>query len=584
MADANTPYPGLVGLGRDRQAPAVSKDLQDEFVKAFAQVYGTAPQSDPMLEALFQALASQVARIYRDAEQVFPERVIDDIVDALGLASAAAVPAQTVIAFDEVDVPESIGTDFPLIGFSQTGEQLKFLPDADLRLVPATLRFAAVLEADRLEVVRGATLAGSGAPLAATRLRVDPRRAPLLLLAIEAAGGDLSGLGVHFNLTKLGSPVEGALARSPWQCLDRDGLASDARTLIPRIGRGGLRLLEPITIAGASDTVGQVAPEPSPNETGLPDLPIGPYGPQTFRLPALLETGVQERCAPPAIVQSALARLIPEESRQPFEEGLFWLAIALPAGLTDVASGLREITLNCVTASNLEVLSEMHFFERHGTTLNLRPEGVRSRHVLAVRAVTGERGEVYRHEAELDAPPLAGRFRLERQQLHFRPARSETGREDKYATYSLLVTEGERGNGVDAGRIARLGLKAMNPTLRVHNVLPSRGGTNPPDYARSRVRLAEALRSRDRVITTADFEFLTQAFDARLAEVRVEHEATLVDRRLQTVHVVRCRVRETDLGDPESDAPRLRDRLQRHLQDRALIGQVVRVDLAVTRT
>ncbi|MCU0650305.1 MAG: hypothetical protein MUF00_20135, partial [Gemmatimonadaceae bacterium] len=329
MADPIPSSSGLVGLGRDRQAPAVAKDLHHEFETAFAQVYGTAPQSDPMLEALFQALAVQVARVYHDAEQVFPERVIDDIVDAIGLPSASAVPSQTVVAFDEVDVPEAIGTDVPLIGFSPTGEELRFLPDADLRLVPATLRFAAVLEGDRLDVLRGATMEGSGAPVPSSRLRIEPRRAPILFLAIEAAGGDLSGLGVHFNLTKLGSAIESAVARSPWQLLDRDGLATEARTLLPRVGRGGAQLLELLERANAASVSA---------ETSLPDLPIGPYGPQTFRLPALLDRAVQERSAPPALLRSALARLIPEEARRPFDDGLFWIAIPLPAGLTDVAA------------------------------------------------------------------------------------------------------------------------------------------------------------------------------------------------------------------------------------------------------
>jgi hypothetical protein len=580
MADLGTEATRVLQARSERDAAAVSADLLREFERAFLESFGSRARTDPMIAVLFQAVATQVSRIYDDAEQVFPERVIDDIMDAIGLPAASAVPAQTVVAFSEIETREVLEADVPLIGYSRTGEELCFLPDISITLVPAALRFAAVAEGGQLQTVSGATLDEHGTPLPYQRVSVPPQRAPMLLLAIEATGGDVSGLGVHFELASVASDLESALVRSAWHVLDAQGHSSEQRTMLPNTGRGGSRALRWSAMPRAR--VEFETAEPQAQEVRLPDLPVGPYGPHVYVLPPF----TPEHCSagrPPALLEPRLHAMIPEEHRGTFSKPLTWIAIPLPAGLTDVAQALRQITLNAVTASNIEVLNETIALDRRGTSMNLRPEGLRGRHLLGVRSVHGERGDRYLPESELGGAPGTGRYRIDRNHLHFRPAVSETGRVDRIAAVRLLVTDGERGNRVDPGRISRLGVRMASKLLRVSNLVPSRGGTNPPDYPRHRLRLAEALRARERAVTASDFEVIAKAFDPRLSEVRVSQVGTLVDRCLQPVQLVECAVSELQLGDAESEAPRLRDLLERHLQARALIGQVVRVKLSVRR-
>ena len=254
-----------------------------------------------------------------------------------------------------------------------------------------------------------------------------------------------------------------------------------------------------------------------------------------------------------------------------------WLQIPLPAGTSGVGDAIQRIAVNCTTASNIEIWNEQLPFDRVGSTVTLRPEGNAARHLLGVLSVTGETGTRYVEEADVSADPSFGRYRVRGGHISCRPARTTAGRFDTYAMLRLLLCDGERANGLEPGSVRRIESKLENVTAQVSNLTVSRGGSSPLIYADARLRFAELLRSRERVVTAADIEIASQAFEPRIGTVDVEPGAEMTDRGLELVNAVRVVVNPSDFADPTAELVRLRDSLERHLEARCVMGQRIRV-------
>ena len=95
---------------------------------------------------------------------------------------------------------------------------------------------------------------------------------------------------------------------------------------------------------------------------------------------------------------------------------------------------------------------------------------------------------------------------------------------------------------------------------RVSNLAVSRGGSAPPPYADARVRFAELLRTRDRVVTIDDVEITARAFEPRIKRVDVKTASELGPHGVRQVDVVDVRVAPSDFADPESELPTARRR------------------------
>ena len=107
----------------------------------------------------------------------------------------------------------------------------------------------------------------------------------------------------------------------------------------------------------------------------------------------------------------------------------------------------------------------------------------------------------------------------------------------------------------------------------------SRGGSSPLAYADARLRFAELLRSRERVVTAADIEIASRAFEPRISGVEVDSGAEMTDRGLELVTTVRARVSPSEFADPDAELVRLRDSLEHHLESRCVIGHRIRVTI-----
>ena len=570
-----------------RTAAELAAELRREFERAMVERHGQSAPPDPVLAALFQATAGQMARVYLEAEQVFPEAVFDDLVSGLGMAPRAAQPAQTVVAVAGVTQPELLTRDVPLLGTNPQGEPITFTADVPVRLAPTTLAFAGVVDHGFLHVVSGAQVpaaAGqSSVPLLPTRAALAPtaaRMAPTILLAFDAPDDvHLSGAGLFIEVVGIGGgAVADALARSAWQLLDERGLVREELVLRSRAGAGGVRILDwQDHAAESADALADVDASLSESSAAA-----GPWGPSCWVWPDIPEDR-RLRCRPPVLVASVLSRVVPPGIDARYDRPLVWVQVPLPAGTRGVASALQHVAVNCAAVSNLEPFNERLSFGPLGTTVTFRPEGSATRHAVAVLGVTGEQGGRYADNADLDGGEAGiGRYRWRGADLQCRPARGPTGRLDRYAMIRLLYTDGERGNQLEQGDVRRFGAVLANALARVRNVVASRGGEAPPAYAGAKVRFAELLRTRERVVTAADIEASVRALEPRVQAIGIDNDVELAPDGARRVTRVRVHLRPSDFADPDAELPRVAALVEQHLQHRVPLGTVVRV-IAVTR-
>ena len=587
MSSAPPPRPVLGTVARS--AAEIAAELRREFERVLFERYGQPPGQDPVLATLFHATAVQLARIYDEAEQVFSEAVFDDLVHGLGMPPRAARPAQTVVAFSGAAAPGIVTPDAPLVGINNRGEHLAFALDVSIRVGPARLVFAGVAEGGRLQVVPGATLPDDPAapaapvplPSAVAQLAPgDVGLAPTLFLAFDvgqAPAAHLSGLGVFLDVQGADHPVARALARSAWQLLGdggaAGGVAHEALVLRGRAEAGGVRLLEwsPGARYGGADADDAAA--------AMSPAPVGAYGPLCWRFPEV-PPDFRVRSLPPRALGAVLSDVVPAEFVARYQRPLAWVQVALPGGTRGVGAALQRVVAHATSASNLEAYAEGVDVGELGAVVAFRPEGARTRHLVSVLGITGEQGEPYVDEADPPAGLGRGRYRARGADVELRPARGPTGRFDRYAMLRLLYTDGARGNGLQPGDVAARGGSAGHVGFGATNLVVSRGGSAPPAYAPAKVRFAELLRTRERVVTPADVDVVARAFEPRIAgaDVRavVEVGEAGTPRRVDQVTV---RVRAADFADPGAELPALADALEQHLAARVPLSTVIRVEV-----
>lgn len=574
---ARPPDRGVLG-GIARSATDLAAEIRREFESAIASRFGTQPQPDPVLGALFQAFAVQLERIYQESEYVFPVAVLDDLLNGLALPARLAHPAQTVVAFSSVDQRERLALDTELIGSAPSGEQIRFTIDESIEISSATLAFAGVYENGRLHSVAGARV--GTAPILPGSTALAMRNAPpTLLIAFDGDAAHLSGLGLFLDVTSAESPLVEAVSRSPWQILSADGAVSEQGTLRAKHGRGGVTRLVWNDSSRAEDELIVATDVPRDDAADVAsafELSAGSYGKQCIVFPSVpLER--RTRSLPPARFAEALGMLLPEKQQDALDRPLIWVQVPLPAGLTRVADELQRIAMHAVTASNIELYNERIQFDRIGSSVTLRPEGRTDQYLLGLLSVNGEKGDAYVNDSSISAPADAGRYRFRSGQLECRPHRQPTGRFDGYAMARFLFCDGARANGIEVGAVKRIASPLSNVTATVANLAVSRGGGEPPPYVDARVRFAELLRTRERVVTIDDVEITARAFEPRIKEIDVSTASELGPQGVRQVDIVDVRVTPADFADPDGELPRLRALLEAHLQQRVIMGRMVRV-------
>ena len=563
--------PRLRGI---RSATEIAAELRKEFAVALSARHGTQSRPDPVLATVFHSLAVQIARAYDDAANILPVAVLDDLIAGLDLPTRLAEPAQAVVGFTGVEMRERVTPETEIMGYARTGEQLGFTLDETFELSPAELVFAAVYERGRLQSLPGAHLPGKGDALAPTSAALSLGAPPTIFLAFDCDPSHLSELGLFIDILPQDQTIAQALRRSPWQLLNVQGRVSEAATMRARTARAGVQRLtwfNETAVAGPTDPVSEKV-----------SIGEGPFGSRVWIFPRVPE-GRRHRTTPPPAIANVAPRLYPPEHQPALAKPFVWVQIPLPAGTVGVANAIQRIAVNCSTASNVEIWNEQMPFDRTGSVVTLRPEGHASRHLMGVISVTGESGARYLEEGDLTSPSGNGRYRVRTGELSCRPGKTAAGRFDAYAMIRLLFCDGERANQLEIGDVRRILSKLTNVTAQISNLTVTRGGSSPLAYADARLRFAELLRSRERVVTAADMEIVSRAYEPRIRGVRVRSSTEIRNRGLELVNTVTVSTSKSDYADPDAELVRLRQSLERHLQERCVIGQRIRVEVDATR-
>jgi hypothetical protein len=556
----------------------IARGMREQFTRELFATTGTQAQPDPVLATMFNALAAQVDRVYQEADQVFFDSALDDLIRGLGMPARLARPAQAVVQFLQIVERELVTPETELIGFQNSGEQVVFTPDASFEVSATELVFAAVYENGKLTTVSGGRTASGTPVLPGNSVPLTlPNAAPMLVVAFRPDAGHLSRLGLFIDVTAPGSAVDRALARSPWQMLDGAGTVVEEGVLRPTLARGGIHQLKFFRPTEDSEEA-----ESAPARA-LP-LSGGSYGSRIWLFPEIPASRRFTSAIPPAL-SDAVPRLMPDGQDQALDRPLAWVQVPMPAGTRGLTNAISRIVTHCVTASNIDIWNESISFDRMGSVVTHRPMGSIKRHVMGVLGVTGEAGTTYLDAADLEAPPTTGRYRYRgNARFEFSPARHASGRFDTYAMLRLLYCDADGANGIEAGGVRQIRSDLLrNPVARVASLTPSKGGAPPPPYLDARNRFAELLRTRERIVTAADIDVAARAYEPLLREIQVESASEITEAGLGLVTQVTAYASPDDFADPDTEFERLRTELQRYLEQRGMIGNRITVAVRPTR-
>jgi len=386
---------------------------------------------------------------------------------------------------------------------------------------------------------------------------------PAIYLAIEDLPPlHLSRHSLFFGLGPDSLKIQQALRSEPWCIVGPDGELGSGGILRPHRGNGGIRLLE--WLVQAEKTTNGLSQE-------VPELPDGFFSERVFVLPHVPEEK-QFTCVCPRGMREALTGIFGHESQRALATPRGWVRISLPPSLPPLHTGLGGITLHAVTVSNVECFNQTIQFSKQGTSIPISQEGGTRRHLVSPLAVLGESNERYLHELEPSSDPYAGRYAVRHGRIELHPAKRADGLPESLANVRVWVTDGITGNAVSPGQITGFGKAGMFDMLRVANPVPAAGGTDGENFPDARARFAEALLSRDRIVTEADLVNAVRSFDRRILDAEIHSRLSRTSSGLERVQQVIAMLDRDGFTDPSVEVPVLRQHLEHRLQGRVSHG------------
>ena len=558
---------------RPPRAIEIDRKLRDDFRHLLREYGITTPETDPILAVLFRSLAAQVEDVYQQAADRMPRAVLDELMAGLGMPERGAQAAQTVLRFALQEGHERFAAGADLIGEAPSKDKLTFALDTAIEVSPAQIGLAATYHNGLLRLHDGTGLAKEfeEARPSFEAVPADLGPHPAIFLALDVHDErHLSHHGLYVELTPEARDLLVALQREVWCLFDEQGAVRAEGMLRSRPGNAGVRKLEWYV----ADTMpGAVSPAGA--------LPEGFYGGRVFLFP---EVPAERRFLTrmPKNMDMPLRRLFQVPHAGLFARPRAWLRIALPPEASTVAEDLVRIVLHCTTASNVEVLDQTISFDQVGTAIPVSNGGGRVRHLVRPLSITGEHGSAYTHESDPTASAQTGRYRLRQGRLELEPARTVRGMPDRYANVRLLLTNGSLANGVGVGAMTTFLSKVAVPTLALNNVTVAAGGTDGESFEEARRHFAELLLSRERVVTHADLKAVSMAFEPKIREVHCQPALERAPTGLRRVHRVTAVLDRNAFTLPDEEACMLQRTLEAHLQERAVLGLEVRVEVAWT--
>ena len=556
-------------------AVEIDKKLRDDFRRRVKDFGITAEVTDPVLAVLFRTFAQQLETLYAETDRI-RLALLDELISNLGIEPRMARPAQTLVRFflDRGQQPIAGGTE--LVAEAETGERLTFITDAALNISAARIAFAMAYQDGSLRLVSGVEMPEAlqelRPSLEAVRVNLGPN--PALYLAIENLPPEhLSQHSFFFELGPDASVIERALQTETWCLMNNSGELAATGILRPKAGNAGLRLLQWLIVEKAAATA------PDPDEE-IPLLPSGFYGSRTFVFPCVPDVR-RFRCRVPRAMEAGIAKVFGRETPKATSEDRSWIRISMPRDIPSLHTSLGSITLHAITASNVECFNQTVDFEKQGTSIPIvREEGGAASHLVAPLSIFGESGSSYLSETEPCAEPNLGRYAIRNGRVELRPASRPDGSRESYANLRLWVTAGSLGNKVGPGKVTGFLKKNQIPGLRLANPTSAAGGSDREEFSKAQARFAQALLSRDRIVTRADLTDAVRAFDSRILSTQVSPTVRRSPQGLERIERVKVRVNADDFTDPQAELPMLQDALLRHLSGRFPLGTEVTVEVS----
>jgi hypothetical protein len=545
----------------------IDRKLREDFRRRVKDFGISAEATDPILAVLFRTFAQEIERLYQETGRI-RLALLDEFIAGLHIEPRRARPAQSIVRF----FPDP-GTTAILPGGAElnanasSGEVLTFITDATVGVSSARVALAFTYQNEMLQLLSGNDLSEQ---LQAARPSLDPVAArlgpqPAIYIAIEnLPPAHLSHHSFFFELGPDSWRLQQALRSEPWCLVDGQGQLRAAGILRPVGGNGGIRRLQWLVPAGAAEQDDSALEE-------IPELPDGFFADRVFVFPAVPEER-QFLCAFPEMMGDALGKIFGRETQRAFSAPRAWLRIPLPLDVPPLHSALGGITMHAMTVSNVECFNQTIQFQDQGVSIPISRDGGTRKHLVAPLAIFGESNTPYLPEMEPSKDRNAGRYAVRQGRLELRPATSPEGKLEAYANVRVWVTDGALGNSVGPGQIAGSLKASAGQNLRVVNVVAAAGGTEGENYSSAQGRFAEALLSRDRIVTEADLVTALRAFDRRIIDAEVRSAVARTGQGLQRVQRVTAFLDRDAFADAQTEVALLERELVEHLKKRFVHG------------
>lgn len=544
----------------------IDRKLREDFRRRVKDFGISAEATDPVLAVLFRTFAQEIERLYNETGRI-RLALLDEFISGLGIEPRKARPAQCVVRFfPEPGTTAIVPGGAELNANAATGEALTFITDATVSVSNARVALAFTYQNETLQLLSANELAES---LQAARPSLDPVAArlgpqPAIYLAIEdLPAAHLSRQSFYFELGPDSWRIQQALRSEPWCLVDGEGQLRAAGIMRPRRGNGGVRLLQ--WLIPADDSFDSASLEQ------LPELPDGFFADRLFIFPQVPEDR-RFLCPFPKLMGDALGRIFGRETTRAFSTPRAWIRIPLPEDVPPLHSALGSIVLHAVTVSNVECFNQTVQFQDQGVSIPISREGGTRKHLVAPLALFGESNTRYLPEMEASNDRNAGRYAVRQGRLELRPAIKPDGKPEAYANVRVWVTDGALANSVEPGQIAGFLKASAGQNLRFINVVAAAGGTEGENYSSAQGRFAEALLSRDRIVTAADLVTALRAFDRRIVDAEVRAAVARTPRGLERVQQVTVFLEREAFTDPQTEVKFLERELTQHLEKRFVHG------------
>lgn len=553
-------------------AAGIDQKLREDFRTRLKDFGMTADAADPVLAVLFRTFARQLEILYSETDGIRLS-LLDELINGLGIANRAAHPAQTILRFAVDRYTQYLAAGTALAGETETGEKVVFATDADVVVSDARIAVAATYQNGSLRLLGGVDMPDD---VQSARPSLEPVAAdlggcPAIFLAIEnLPDSHLSRHSLFFEINSEAVGIARALRKESWCFASPDGVFEAKGILRPRRANAGVTVLE------------WLVKELSPSDQGPADklevvaLPDGFYFGKCFVF-AEISPGRRFLCRCPRAMELPFGRVFGFPQNILSKERA-WVRISMPSGIGNLHTALTSISLHAISASNVECFNQTVYFDKHGASVPVSKQAGTSSYLVAPLSIFGERGSEYLPEFQPSFDAGAGRYSLQNGRITLTPARSLDDRLDTYANLRLWVTTGARANTVGAGKV-QVFVKPAPVGMRVGNLTAAAGGANEEGYSQARARFADAVLSRDRLITRTDLITALRAFDRRVLGAELAAGLNRGVHGLQRVQRVTLHLNRGDFIDPAEESRVLSEEIKVYLGQRFLYDMELAIDV-----